>query len=306
MIVTPIIHRTVALTLLYTLFQALIGMNWLQAQEPTNTEKSLLWKISGNGLTTSSYLFGTIHHICQDKYLWTPAMQSAFDQADKVCLEMDLDDPQVQMEMMKGMISTDGKTLDSYFSEAEYTALKQYLTDRNPNNPVLAALNNLNPIGIYMMMIQDIVQCQIGDKTSYEMNLLEMASKAKKEIVGLEAVADQMHALQSISTDTIIKYINALVSTERTEKEVALFDELVDYYINQDIVGLKKLMDKQGNTYGSMNVILDDRNQKWIPNMEQMMQQQTIFFAVGAGHLAGPQGVIALLRNKGYTVEVVQ
>ena len=53
------------------------------------------------------------------------------------------------------------------------------------------------------------------------------------------------------------------------------------------------------------NVLLTDRNREWIPSMEEMAQEKPTFFAVGAGHLGGPEGIIILLRKAGYKVEAV-
>jgi uncharacterized protein YbaP (TraB family) len=55
-----------------------------------------------------------------------------------------------------------------------------------------------------------------------------------------------------------------------------------------------------------MNVLLDNRNQNWIPKIEKVAKEKPTLFAVGAAHLPGENGVIALLRKKGYTVEAVK
>ena len=52
-------------------------------------------------------------------------------------------------------------------------------------------------------------------------------------------------------------------------------------------------------------LLLVRRNENWIPVMERIMREGSAFFAVGAGHLGGPKGVVNLLRQAGYTVEPV-
>ncbi|HJD92880.1 TraB/GumN family protein, partial [Bacteroides coprosuis] len=52
--------------------------------------------------------------------------------------------------------------------------------------------------------------------------------------------------------------------------------------------------------------MVDNRNQSWIPLLEQFLSSQTCFIAVGALHLPGSNGVIHLLKEKGYTVEPIQ
>jgi uncharacterized protein YbaP (TraB family) len=57
---------------------------------------------------------------------------------------------------------------------------------------------------------------------------------------------------------------------------------------------------------GYEDLLLINRNKNWIPVMEKAMSTQATFFAVGAGHLPGKDGIISLLRNAGYTVNPVE
>lgn len=300
-----VMRRMFAMTFLCTMVQMYIFMPATQAQEPRPDEKALLWRISGKGIKGYSYLFGTIHQICESKYIWTAAMQEAFDQSEKVCMEMDLDDPRVQMEMMTGLMSNDGKSLKSYFSNEEYDALEKYMEANFPNNPIVSIVDKLQPVGIYTFMLQTLITCQVGDKTSYEMSLMQKAQSSQKEILGLESAKDQIKALQSMPTDSVIKQINTMVSGGAGNKDLEMYEALVATYVDQDIVGMKKMMDEQAQQQLSLQVLLDERNEKWIKPMSEMMHKNSIFFAVGAGHLAGPKGVIALLREKGYTLEPI-
>ena len=88
--------------------------------------------------------------------------------------------------------------------------------------------------------------------------------------------------------------------------------KMVGFYKNQDLQGLYLFMiesfqeDKSIEESKEMkNRMLDQRNKNWIPKLENWMKQKTLFVAVGAGHLAGEQGVLQLLKNQGYIVEPV-
>src|SRR6218665_1169628 len=59
-------------------------------KQKTVDQNSLLWKISGNGLTKPSYVFGTIHLICESDYFWNPVMEEALKATEKICMEMDM------------------------------------------------------------------------------------------------------------------------------------------------------------------------------------------------------------------------
>jgi uncharacterized protein YbaP (TraB family) len=88
--------------------------------------------------------------------------------------------------------------------------------------------------------------------------------------------------------------------------------KMVDFYKNQDLQGLYLFMIESFQDDRTMeesnelkNRMLDQRNKQWIPKLENWMKQKTLFVAVGAGHLAGEQGVLQLLKNQGYIVEPV-
>src|ERR1700744_1666000 len=100
----------------FTLLIAFFSNLTVQAQENTGNEyHSLLWRISGKGLDKPSYLFGTMHLICADDFIWTSKMRESLEKSKKVCFEMDLDDPKTMMDVAAGMMDKDGKKLSSYF-----------------------------------------------------------------------------------------------------------------------------------------------------------------------------------------------
>ncbi|HEX6915751.1 MAG TPA: TraB/GumN family protein, partial [Chitinophagaceae bacterium] len=88
------------------------------AQAPT--EKSLLWKISGNGLSAPSYLYGTIHIMCPDDIRITPKLEAAFNSTRQLYLELDMDNPAAMAKMMMGMMMTDGSSLQTLLPAKDY------------------------------------------------------------------------------------------------------------------------------------------------------------------------------------------
>ena len=85
------------------------------------------------------------------------------------------------------------------------------------------------------------------------------------------------------------------------------FKEMVEMYKNQDIYRMQSMLkDEDEGIADYEDLLLAGRNRNWIPIMAEMMTQRPTFFAVGAGHLGGEAGVIALLRQKGYEVRPVK
>jgi uncharacterized protein YbaP (TraB family) len=92
------------------------------------------------------------------------------------------------------------------------------------------------------------------------------------------------------------------------EKDKAELAKMMEIYKNKDIEGMLKMMEDSENkiTADNQEFLLNNRNRNWIPVMAKTMKEKPTFFGVGAGHLAGDEGVIKLLRKQGYKVESIK
>lgn len=265
-----------------------------------SSEKSLLWKISGNGLKTPSYLFGTIHLICSENFLWTPAMQRAFDASEKVAFEMDMDDPNVMMSVGAGMMLPDTLSLKNYFNPKDYQRLEKYAQD-TLNVPAIT-LERLQPFAILSMAMMAVSPCT-GEPISYEQKISGWATQQHKEILGLESANEQLAVINDMNKDSTARQVIQLLNHPETPKKQ--YQTLLAAFLKQDLNRLYQLILKAPDMTADLNTLLFQRNKKWIPEIKQMIAQQATFIAVGSGHLAGPEGVIALLRQEGYIVQPI-
>ena len=265
-------------------------------------DHSLLWRISGKGLAKPSYLFGTIHIICKDDYLWTGKMKESLTKSDKVCFEMDITDPTVMMQVAAGMIDKNGKQLKDYFTPAQYKLLEQYMKDSIGMS--LSLLVSMNPVFLQTVMeIKKMVTCT--DPTSYEETISGIAVKDHKKVAGLETPQEQIAALETIPTDSVIKAITDQLQGTG-EDGIAVYEQMLAAYKRQDLPALYNLITTSPGAGEDMGPLLDERNKKWIARMQETMIGSSVFFAVGAGHLYGPKGVITLLRKEGYNVDALR
>src|SRR3569833_2224937 len=85
--------------------------------------KTLLWQISGPGISKPSYLYGTIHIMCPDDIVITDKLKECFNSTTQLYLELDLDDPSTMMDAMKGMMMKHDTTLQQLMSKEEYDSL---------------------------------------------------------------------------------------------------------------------------------------------------------------------------------------
>lgn len=263
-------------------------------------DNGLLWKISGNGLAKPSYLYGTMHITCDatlDKNIL-----AALDNTSQLYLELDMDDPNMQTEMMGTVMMKDGVTMKSLTTPEDYTIVNKFLQETAGMSADM--LGAFKPFMVSAILYPKMLDCPIQ---SYEQALIDVAKKQNEEIYGLETVAEQMAVFDAIpykeQMDELVK--SAKDNLVKDKKEIA---EMIAVYNKKDLNALLDFMAKSENklTATHNDVLLDNRNKNWIPKIEAIAKAKPTFFGVGAAHLAGDNGVIKLLRKKGYKVEAVK
>ena len=264
-------------------------------------EKSLLYEISGNGLSQPSYLFGTIHIICKDDFVMNESTKKKFSETQQVYLEIDMDDPKMMPEMMKSMYMTDGSTLKTLMSEADYQKVSQFFKDSLKTN--IGTMDKMKPFVLSSMTIPKLMACA---SQSYEETFMKMAKSENKEILGLETVQEQFGALDKMGMKKQADMMLVKMVENWGEGKETLKQMIADYK-NQDVEALLEDMAKSKSSDANFQEdLLVTRNQNWIPKIQKITKEKPTFFAVGAGHLGGKKGVIALLRNEGFTVKAVK
>jgi len=267
-------------------------------------QDALLWKIERKDLPEPSYLFGTIHMIPQEDFFLPSGLEDAFDKTDKVVFEIDMDkmsDMGSMMGMMSSLMMKDGMSLNKLLTPEEYKEVSAYF--ENMGLPMML-LNNVKPMFLSMLadMNMDPNAMGSGDIISYEMELYDMANEDGKKVGGLETMEYQMSLFDKIPYKDQADMLLDAVRGVSVESD--MFDETVELYKHQDIEAMVSMVGEsdEGNYE---DVLLNDRNHNWIPLMIKKMQNGSVFFAVGAGHLGGEQGVIRLLRKEGYELTPV-
>ncbi len=264
-------------------------------------EKSLLYEISGNGLSKPSYLYGTIHIICKEDFVMTEVTKQKFSETQQVYLEVDMDDPKMMPEMMKSMYMTDGSTIKTLLSEPDYHKVSQFFKDTLKMN--IATMDRMKPFVLGSMSITKLLSCPTQ---SYEVTFMKMAKIENKEILGLETVQDQFGAMDKMGMKKqadmmLVKLVENWADGKQE------FKQLITDYKNQDVEALLEDMSKSKTMdEGFEENLLTTRNQNWIAKIRKITKEKPTFFAVGAGHLGGKKGVITLLRNEGFTVKAVK
>lgn len=263
-------------------------------------EKSLLWKISGNGLKDDSYLFGTIHITC-DATLDAITL-NALENTKQLYLELDMDEKSMQMQMMQHMMMKDGTKLSTLLNAEDFKTVDEFL--KKNLNMSAKLFDSFKPFMITTMLYPKMIDCPFQ---SVESVLMKVTEEQNEEVFGLETIEDQMKVFDAISYEIQAEELVKMAKGD-LEKDKEEMNKMLKIYQKKDIEGMLKMMNDSDNKITSENqdILLNDRNKNWIPIMVKTMKDKPTFFGVGAGHLAGEEGVIKLLRKKGYKVEAVQ
>lgn len=262
-------------------------------------EKSLLWKISGNGLKHDSYLFGTIHITCDASI--DENTVKALGLTEQLYLELDMDDNSMQKQMMSHIIMKDGTKLSTLLNAKNFKIVDDFLK-KNINMSV-ELFDSFKPFVITTMLYPKMIDCSFQ---SIENELMKINKEQNKEVFGLESVEEQMKVFDNISyqiqAEELLKMAKSNLSKDKEE-----IKRMITIYQNKDIEGIQEIMDKSENKITSENkkILIYDRNIKWIPTIIKIINEKPTFIGVGAWHLAGNEGIIKLLRRNGYQVEAV-
>lgn len=259
---------------------------------------SLLWSVEGEGLK-KSYLYGTFHILPQSDFVVSEEAFQAFLASNQVVMEMDMDDPNIQLEIMKYISMEDGITLDQLLGEEDYAKLDTLLKESYGAGVLF--FNTWQPMIVGAMLIKNYIE---GEPVSFETAFVGYAQEHQKEIFGLETPLEQMHIFGNIPPEDQVEDLKQMLNEE--EEITLVYRKMIDMYKQEDITGLYNYLVSYYDDPKEIDLLLNARNKKWISKIVEFATEDSSFFLVGAGHLAGKQGLIELLRKEGYTVSAVR
>lgn len=261
---------------------------------------TLLWEISGKGLKNPSYLFGTFHLMCRDDIHFSANLKKALSGSKELYLEMDMDDPANTLGAIFFINMKEGKTLKDLYAPDEYKRLEIFFKDSLGMG--LALLQRMKPGFLEAMLYPKMMPCK--NMSGVEQELMVLAKNEKKEISGLETIATQAAVFDSIP------YVNQAKDLLKTIDSIEIyqqyFDTMLHVYKSQQLTELEKMF--QQTEFGlndNKDILLDRRNKNWVSQLNTILPEKNIFIAVGAGHLVGEYGLIALLKKEGYTLRPI-
>ena len=286
------------------LLVAITSLASLAQSKNKNELNTLLWQISGNGVHSPSYLFGTIHMICSDDAILSDSLKNAIKNSDAVYFEVDMDNLFEMLGVVRKMKMRNDTTLADLLDKADYEKVRKYFEDKGTLLP-FSILETYKPLVAASMLMESGTECQTPE--AMEEVIMKEAKRYNKTVKGLETMAYQMSIFDTIPYKMqalqLVKYVDDVDKGQTDNKE---YDELLQAYKDQDLSKLEELT--KSTDMGISNftdILLYNRNQNWVEKLKLILQDKPVVVAVGAGHLPGDKGVINLLRKAGYTVKPV-
>ncbi len=263
-----------------------------------------LWVVQGSSSTV--YLFGTMH-ILPKKVAWfTPRIKAAFDRSSALWEEADvgLADPSKMQSLMLQGLAPDSDIFA--LLPASYSAmLKGQLAKCGMPDFMVA---HLKPWLAAMMptvcALMGADHADPGSMLGPEGTLLEAATKAGKEKAFFETAEEQIGYLSGGSAHSQLVQLEQAID-EAAGDEKSELGKMEDAWLNGDETGMRVEIDKlQKTDTETYQTIFVKRNRKFADGIAGMVRGgKSVFVAVGAGHLIGPDSVVAMLGRMGLSVK---
>lgn len=283
-------------------------------------DAQLLYKISHKDLDKPSYIVGTYHLAPATFVDSIPGARAALNAVEMVCGEVvmsEMESKENEKKVMEAMMLPDDKSLADVLTADEMQRLNDYMSEvmgMNLENPILKSqMGKMTPMAISTQL--QLVQYMKNTPKFNPLKLIDAyfqkaAKKAGKKIAGLETVDFQINTLY-LGTTIERQKEQLFCMVDNSEYYALQMKELAAAYFSQDMQALWNLTEeKLGNQCDSTPeedmALIFGRNAAWAEQIPALISEYSVLFVVGAAHLPGDQGVLDLLRAKGYTVEAVK
>jgi uncharacterized protein YbaP (TraB family) len=291
---------------LLLLILVLMGNGQVQGQVVGDGyNNSLIYKIQSD--TNTVYILGSIHVLAEEYYPLTRSFSYAYYNSQKVIFEIDpeiLFAPDSFTKYEKQYTFQNGKTLEMVLSPKTYTLVKQKLKAMGAD---IQKVKKYKPWVLYLALSGKFDSSRdFRPELGIENHFYRMAKDAGKPTGGLETIQDQLNVFDTLPLniqDALLHESLAITGSKEREKA---FLHMVKAWHQGRLDGLEQLVETFKTYPLFYKKLLVQRNRNWVPQIESLLNEdKNVLVIVGAAHLAGEDGLIALLTGKGLQIERV-
>jgi uncharacterized protein len=270
------------------------------AKAPATASRGLFYEVRGDNATV--FLLGSVHVGKRQFYPLDAPIESAFAKADTLVLEIDLTDKEkVGKQVAEAAVYPPGDRLEKHVDAEVLTRLREYA---GQNRVSFESLSRLRPWTIAVMVIAiEFKKAGFEAEHGIDMHFAERARG--KQIVGIETAEEQVSFFTSMDESTQNQMLKQVL------EEVDAHAKIIDAAALAWLAGDEERLDREllepvrKPEYRELyDRLFTQRNLTMTRAIEGLLKRKgTHFVVVGAGHVIGKQGIVDLLRSKGYTIE---
>lgn len=261
-----------------------------------------LWKVESGKNTV--YLLGSIHLLKQENYPLNEKMERAFEDAETVVFEMNLDSaqtPQAQQLLMGKAMYPDGMNLKFSVGDSLYEILAEKTGEQDVN---LAAMSRFKPwfiaVTVAGMKLQSL---GFDPQFGIDRYFFGKARKQGKDVAAFETLEYQISLFNTLSGENQgLLLLQTLEDLDIIEEEL---NHIITAWENGDLAEIEQTLLKSFEDYSYLeDALLVQRNKNWLTQIERFLRgDRDYLVVVGAAHMAGNNGLIQLLQDRGHNVQ---
>ena len=271
------------------------------AAQVESSRRSFLWKATG--ARGSVYLVGSVHLLTKDYYPLSASLEAAFEDSDLLVEEVDFAEmlkPETQVQTMARGLLPAGQSLDKVVSADTLSLVSQRVSALGmPIEP----LKRFKPWSLALMLLGlEWQKAGFDPALGLDRHFYDQARSQGKAVKGLETVAFQLSRFDEMNNEQQERLlVQSLKELDTQRSAVAV---LADAWKAGDVATIEGIVLQELKLETRLyERLLVDRNRMWLPQIESLFERaRPAFIVVGAAHLVGPDGLLAMLTAKGYAI----
>jgi uncharacterized protein YbaP (TraB family) len=269
----------------------------------SQSQRSFLWRVQSK--TNTVYVLGSIHFFKKEAYPLHRKIESAFDQSEVLVVEANVNDiAKLDIEkLVESAMYLGPETLERHVSAETYELIKK---ETGRLGIPLELINRQKP-WFLALVLESLELLKLGFDPNYGIDKYFLSrATGKKKIVELESLDYQIDLLSKFSDQEQELFLLYTVKDLRVLRQE--LDRLTQAWISGDAKGMESIMTRGFAEDRRMSSVYEklilERNRSMVSKIEEFLRNKEIYFAVvGAAHLVGNQGIIEILKGRGYLVE---
>jgi hypothetical protein len=270
--------------------------------EPANKfTKGLLWRVSKAGVAPS-YVFGTIH-VADPRVLELPELVSQALARSRRYYTESVQGEREAARFLEAAQFEDGRRLEPLIGTAAYAKAAAILRERQVGDEVIARIKPWAVLANLTVTPEDYGNSTLDQK------LLELARERRLRVMGLEGVEEQISVFDRIPLQTQVELLKHTL--DHRDELAAMIEPTIQAWMRRDLSGIHAAGDRVAARYPEMaehyrtlfRRVVENRSVVMAHRLFMPLREGSAFVAVGANHLYGSQGILALIERQGYTVQ---